>query len=683
LLLFVVFLAVWAGIASFAFKNGDPKRLLLPVDTYGHRCGETDLADRQDLFFFDLTACLHPEAFWSGCKTPQVCVSSCPQDLWVADVYFPGNAPFNLTDVQTHLLCVNQDVARGVTNSQALKDAIDKGACARWYVPSMSFYYRCIPNMNLNLTLLVDEYKDKYNFIQMPFTVDVLNKSAQALKTLDEFNQVAQDVVNDLSATWRYLVMFSVAALVVSLLYIVLLRFLAGVVVWLSILALISLFATGAFFSYKNFEFLKEHPTGRIVPDNNNLEGKVTQLFNKAEFWLFLLVVCAILLFLIVLIIVFLRSRIHIATALIKEGSKAVSSTVTTLFFPIIPWALQLAVLLWSVGIFLFLYSTGTNAYRIEGMDGNCTCTGIYQGIGNNATCTVEEFNMYCHQTGGDHFCYTAGCTIYALNSTNLVLYLNLYNLFGFFWGVWFVSGLAQMILAGVFATWYWTFHKRHVPFFTLTRAIVRTMWYHMGTVAFGSLLIAICSFIRAMIEYVERKLKRFDNPISKAMICCCKCFFWCLQKFLCFINRNAYIMCAIHGKNFCVSAKDAFQLLMRNLIRVVFVDKVTDFLFFLGKLLVTAVLVVASYWVFARPVRLLDDSGRDVVLVYPWVPMAIVGVMTYIIASIFFSVYSVAVDTLFLCFLEDCERNDGSVEKPYFMSKQLMKILGKKNKKI
>lgn len=29
---------------------------------------------------------------------------------------------------------------------------------------------------------------------------------------------------------------------------------------------------------------------------------------------------------------------------------------------------------------------------------------------------------------------------------------------------------------------------------------------------------------------------------------------------------------------------------------------------------------------------------------------------------------------------VEDCERNDGSEEKPYFMSKQLMKILGRKN---
>ena len=34
------------------------------------------------------------------------------------------------------------------------------------------------------------------------------------------------------------------------------------------------------------------------------------------------------------------------------------------------------------------------------------------------------------------------------------------------------------------------------------------------------------------------------------------------------------------------------------------------------------------------------------------------------------FSVYSVAVDTLFLCLLEDLETNDGSVARPYYMTR-------------
>lgn len=35
----------------------------------------------------------------------------------------------------------------------------------------------------------------------------------------------------------------------------------------------------------------------------------------------------------------------------------------------------------------------------------------------------------------------------------------------------------------------------------------------------------------------------------------------------------------------------------------------------------------------------------------------------------------------VFLFLVEDCERNDGSPEKPYYMSKNLMKIFGRKNK--
>ena len=41
------------------------------------------------------------------------------------------------------------------------------------------------------------------------------------------------------------------------------------------------------------------------------------------------------------------------------------------------------------------------------------------------------------------------------------------------------------------------------------------------------------------------------------------------------FINRNAYILTAINGTNFCSSAKEAFSLILRNCVRVVVLDKV------------------------------------------------------------------------------------------------------------
>lgn len=78
---------------------------------------------------------------------------------------------------------------------------------------------------------------------------------------------------------------------------------------------------------------------------------------------------------------------------------------------------------------------------------------------------------------------------------------------------------------------------------------------------------------------------------------------------------------------------------------------QVTDFVFFLGKAFLTTGMVIAAYNIFTRPVRMLDNTGRDVILIYPWLPIGIVGFITYVVTSIFFSVYAMAVDTLFLCF--------------------------------
>lgn len=171
---------------------------------------------------------------------------------------------------------------------------------------------------------------------------------------------------------------------------------------------------------------------------------------------------------------------------------------------------------------------------------------------------------------------------------------------------------------------------------------------------------------IRLVLEYIDHKLKKYDNAITKAILCCLKCFFWCLEKFIKFINKNAYIMCAIHGKNFCASAKDAFGLLMRNILRVFVLDKasyfktcefsnsnkdwlfqVTDFLFFLSKLLLAAGVGCTAYAIFVMGVGDIYKTTLN----YDLVPVVVIVICTYLIASVFFSVYSMAVDTLFLCF--------------------------------
>ena len=107
---------------------------------------------------------------------------------------------------------------------------------------------------------------------------------------------------------------------------------------------------------------------------------------------------------------------------------------------------------------------------------------------------------------------------------------------------------------------------------------------------------------IRVILEKVEEKLAQYhqDNKLIKAALCVCKCCFWCLEKFMKFLNRNAYIMCAVSGNNFCSSAKDAFFLLLRNAARLAVLTGVVNFLMFLSKIVVVGLCAALSYIVFS-----------------------------------------------------------------------------------
>ncbi len=64
----------------------------------------------------------------------------------------------------------------------------------------------------------------------------------------------------------------------------------------------------------------------------------------------------------------------------------------------------------------------------------------------------------------------------------------------------------------------------------------------------------------------------------------------------------------------------------------------------------------------------------------YYYVPIVVVAIGSYFTADVFLEVYGMAIDTVFLCFLEDLEVNDGTKAKPYYMPKKLQEIVKKYN---
>ncbi len=85
------------------------------------------------------------------------------------------------------------------------------------------------------------------------------------------------------------------------------------------------------------------------------------------------------------------------------------------------------------------------------------------------------------------------------------------------------------------------------------------------------------------------------------------------------------------------------------------------------------------AYFFFSGGIPDVSDEVPS--LNYYFTPIVVIVIGSYWIASSFFGVYAMAVDTLFLCFLEDMERNDGTPARPYYMSKGLQKVVGKMQK--
>jgi len=112
--------------------------------------------------------------------------------------------------------------------------------------------------------------------------------------------------------------------------------------------------------------------------------------------------------------------------------------------------------------------------------------------------------------------------------------------------------------------------------------------------------------------------------------------------------------------------------------VRTLVLDKVTDFILFIGKLIVVGLVAAATFATFSSEAT----SSLNLNLNYNLVPMLVIIMGTYAIASNFFAVYSMGVDTIFLCFLEDIEKHDGSEDNPYFMNQDLKKILELKEEK-
>ncbi|KAG3280333.1 solute carrier family 44 member 2, transcript variant X4 [Ictidomys tridecemlineatus] len=656
----------YVAVGIIAWTHGDPRKVIYPTDSRGEFCGQkgTKNANKPFLFYFNIVKCASPLVLLEfQCPTPQICVEKCP------DRYLTFLSARNSRDFEYY----KQFCVPGFQNNKGLAEVLRDGDCPAVLTPSKPLARRCFPAIHARKGVLMvgneTTYEDGHGSRK---NITELVEGAKKANGVLEARQLAMRIFEDYTVSWYWIVIGLVIAMVLSLLFIILLRFLAGIMVWVMIVMVILVLGYGIFHCYMEYARLRGEAGSDVSLVDLGFQTDLRVYLHLRQTWMAFMIILSILEVVIILLLIFLRKRILIAIALIKEASRAVGYVMCSLLYPLVTFFLLCLCIAYWASTAVFLSTSNEAVYKILD-DATCSLAG--------KTCNPETFPS----SNESRLCPNAHCQFAFYGGESgyhrALLGLQIFNAFMFFWLANFVLALGQVTLAGAFASYYWAMRKPDdLPAFPLFSAFGRALRYHTGSLAFGALILAIVQIIRVILEYLDQRLKAAENKFAKFLMTCLKCCFWCLEKFIKFLNRNAYIMIAIYGTNFCTSARNAFFLLMRNIIRVAVLDKVTDFLFLLGKLLIVGSVGILAFFFFTHRIRIVQDTAPP--LNYYWVPILTVIVGSYLIAHGFFSVYGMCVDTLFLCFLEDLERNDGSAERPYFMSSTLKKLLNKTNKK-
>ncbi|KAG1658418.1 Choline transporter-like protein 4 [Nymphon striatum] len=207
----------------------------------------------------------------------------------------------------------------------------------------------------------------------------------------------------------------------------------------------------------------------------------------------------------------FIKAVVIIVSAinlLVVHHSRAIGSMMFSLFFPLIPYLAQLVFFVFYGSVAIYIASSGKAHYKVINASKGCCDDYV-----NGSICDAEEFTLKYNSTG-------AKCQFLEYAGDPNLFRAQIYNLFGLFWGLFFIVGVGQLTLAGAFASYYWAFDKnKDIPTFAISASFYRTMRYHCGSVAFGSLLLAIVRMIRVMLEYIDNKLKKYDNKVTKILM--------------------------------------------------------------------------------------------------------------------------------------------------------------------
>ncbi|KAF7399237.1 hypothetical protein HZH68_007829 [Vespula germanica] len=607
---FIAFWFLMILIAAFALVYGNPLRLINGYDSFGNTCGMKnnpkfgsmelfgqDTSDKPYLFFLDVK---------NVSQSLKICVKKCPDRTMITmdDIC----QFYKETGSQ---LCHDKPGNDFSACSTGINKHNKTGSCPELPV------YNSIPILNRCIPKAVQDVGET-----------IISNLYGLINSWD----VIEQILGDLYKTWREILALSFLAFVLSLFMITIFHLLASIVTWIVMIlvSIASVAGTGLLW----WTYIGIKRTLDKTDPNQLLEESVR---NERAFLIFSIIATIITIILLLLVCV-LRKRISFMTALFRESAKCLGELPGLFFQPLLTFTALILFFAFWVTVILCLATANYPGTKSVQMYKNHIFDPLnLSSLGEkNILVQEEKLSISIHKF--------KTFTLVEYVDATWVKYMWWVYIIGLIWTSEFIIACQDMVIAGAVAHWY--FRDKDASLSPVCSAIGNLISYHLGSVACGSFLITLFKLPRLILTYFHKKFEKNKetSPCAQCGLKCCICCFYCLEKFIRYMNHNAYTVIAIEGTNFCNAARIAFKTIVDNALQVAVINSIGDFILFLGKCFVTAATGSVGLLFMRQDPRLHFYAA----------PIFITCIFAFFIAHCIISLYETVIDTLFLCICED-----------------------------
>ncbi|KAL3645481.1 Choline transporter protein 1 [Castilleja foliolosa] len=639
----VIFIAFWVAMivnSSFAFNQGNTLRLKYGLDYKGNVCGDKH-ADR-NLHELELRYWLNPnQVYETGVKgstfhlsnARSICLLDCPipsEDSlnWVCD-YPEGDIHISIDD----WIDRNYDYFADLTPQLRNTSLKLQGPCYPVIFPSVNVYWTCqfiARASNVSLTHWEQMGGEKV------IEDIVIDKSIH--KSINSRSSVLKRYVADVGKSWPVLLVCGgFLPLFLSIIWLLMIRHFVAGMPWITVIVFNVLMVSVTMFYYLKAEWIGHDSISPIIGEHDpyyHVSARELSHLHAAAVFMTALMIIA---FLSSIAIV---RRILMATSVLKVAAKVIGEVHALIIFPVIPYTILAIFYMFWLSAALHLFSSGSVVQN------DCSA--------NCCAYDLKEMRLNCNS-----------CCGYTVHYTSHIAAAILFHLFGGYWATQFVKASSSTVIAGSVASYYWARGETSsaIPFLPVFASMKRLARYNLGSIALGSLIVSSTESIRFILEALRRKLKHVDSmsaswfgkasyQISQA----CMKGIGCIIKF---VNCNAYIMIAITGKGFFKASEIATELIMSNILRIGKVNVIGDVILFLGKLCVS---LTSALFAFLMLDTHKYKSAHNKIS-SPLFPVLVCWGFGYIVATLFFGVVEMSIDTIILSFCQDSDEHQGTAQ--------------------